>query len=49
MSNTKTMKKAQYKQELLDTLASYVEGLDWFQISALIDQLDILVDQFANV
>ena len=49
MGNTRTLKKAQYKQELTDTLAAYIEDLDWFQISALIDQLDILVDQFANV
>jgi len=49
MRDTKTLKKTQYKQELLDTLASYVEGLDWFQTSALIDQLDALTDQFVNI
>ena len=49
MSNTKTLKKAQYKQELIDTLAASFKDLDWFQISELIDQLDALAAQFANV
>ena len=43
------MTRKQYKAELIETLAPQLKELNWFQVSELMDQLDALVAQYANI
>ena len=47
--STKQLNAAQYKAELIETMAASCTELNWFQVSELIDQLSDMSDYYANI